>query len=1152
MFHRSSKAPRTFTSCGPKAGLIFALMFGLTSGAAAQIASPAVNISPVASDRDNSNPNSASGGRVNQLAAHPNNDQVYFAASEWGGLYRTADRGQNWTYVPGHVPQATWDVEYDPTDADVLVTTSFFDGKVRSLSGINVSRDGGLTWSVPATARPALADCAIAAAAIEPAAFGVAFDPDDPDNLYAGTNCGLAISNDGGLTWRFADPTPGDGGGLNVFDVIVHNDGIIDVCGDDGHQRSTDGGANFVAGANEVGGVCSLAASPDENDVLFMSVGTQIFESRDGGGTWPTTFVNPGSQGRIPFVRVNDRTGNAFDLWFGDTQLFRASCTTPANVASNAQRCPASNTWTNAQTGGHWDVGDLAFDPDDGVNACPVIFSNDGGVYFNQRSGSNCHDPRWEQPQQSVTALWLWDMDGNARIGAGEEGIYIGQQDSGAFGTRDAPVPAPDWNSPACCDVFDVEAEDNRVVYTVCCFTGGRATRMFLDDDSMDGGSEVASYPTGNLIGFRDTDSLTNFAPNSYAIATSSGIFFTTNIAANPVTWQQLGSVPPAGICGIFNSRRTDGTPVFTARVGGCGLGQTGALWQHVGATATGNWARVERNGQSQFGAFGVDPRNPSHIVASDHAGAIPAMMRTVDGGTNWTPLTALDAKLTGNGAFVAWNTSGPTNFTGFGGYPQASLVAISPADSDMIVAAGQDSGVFISTDGGVSWRLLSDPLTNYALRPHVSRPLFAHFESFFNGHVNLYIGARGRGVWRVVVNRPTYVATTDFDGDGTGDVAIGSPWGIGTLEKSGDSFSSLAIEPNGSRVDGWLLNTADNRLEVLADLNGDDRSEMIVTSPWGIGVLRLNESTYGAYMLEPNGTRFGGWLLNTEDNKVGPAGDFDGDGRHEFLVSSPWGIGVFEFDGSTFTVPFMAPNGTRFDGWLLNTADNRFGPVGDFDADGRDEVMVSSPWGIGVFNIDSGGISTPALKPNGTRFDGWLLNTADNRFGPVGDFDADGQDDIIVRSPWGIGILNLSDNTFSGLMLRPNGTDFGGWLLDTANNHGWAAGNFSDAMRDDLFVTGPTGMAIQRFDESAKTFSTTVMLNHGARVGGWLLDTTNNLFAGFRDLTGDNRADILVSSPWGIGLLRQNGTTLTLPVIARNGTRFGGWLLNTADNKFW
>ena len=76
--------------------------------------------------------------------------------------------------------------------------------------------------------------------------------------------------------------------------------------------------------------------------------------------------------------------------------------------------------------------------------------------------------------------------------------------------------------------------------------------------------------------------------------------------------------------------------------------------------------------------------------------------------------------------------------------------------------------------------------------------------------------------------------------------------------------------------------------------------------------------------MMAPNGTRFGGWLLNTADNSFGPAGDFDGDHHREILVTSPWGIGILKLSGNTFTVPMMQPNGTRFGGWLLNTADNR------------------------------------------------------------------------------------------------------------------------------------------------------------------------------------------------------------------------------------
>lgn len=52
-------------------------------------------------------------------------------------------------------------------------------------------------------------------------------------------------------------------------------------------------------------------------------------------------------------------------------------------------------------------------------------------------------------------------------------------------------------------------------------------------------------------------------------------------------------------------------------------------------------------------------------------------------------------------------------------------------------------------------------------------------------------------------------------------------------------------------------------------------------------------------------------------------------------------------------------------------------------------------------------------------------------------------------------------------------------------------------------------------------------------------------------DGDGDGRAEMFVSSPWGIGLPRQQGSTLAPIVMAPSGTRFGGWLLNTADNRF-
>jgi acyl-CoA hydrolase len=300
-------------------------------------------------------------------------------------------------------------------------------------------------------------------------------------------------------------------------------------------------------------------------------------------------------------------------------------------------------------------------------------------------------------------------------------------------------------------------------------------------------------------------------------------------------------------------------------------------------------------------------------------------------------------------------------------------------------------------------------------------------------------------------------------------------------------------MQPNGTRFGGWLLNTGDNSFGPAADYDGDGRAELVVASPWGLGILKQAGNTMAAPMMAPNGTRFGGWLLNTGDNSFGPVGDFNGDRKAEIMVTSPWGMGMFALAGNTLTVPMMAPNGTRFGGWLLNTADNVFGPVGDFDGDGHTEILVTSPWGIGVLKLSGNTLTVSMMAPNGTRFGGWLLNTADNVFGPAGDFDGDGKVEILVTSPWGVGILKLSGNTFTVPMMQPNGTRFGGWLLNTGDNQ----------------------------------------LGTGA------------------DYDGDRRTEILVTSPWGVGILEQAGNTLAAPTMQPNGTRFGGWLLNTIDNDF-
>ncbi len=136
---------------------------------------------------------------------------------------------------------------------------------------------------------------------------------------------------------------------------------------------------------------------------------------------------------------------------------------------------------------------------------------------------------------------------------------------------------------------------------------------------------------------------------------------------------------------------------------------------------------------------------------------------------------------------------------------------------------------------------------------------------------------------------------------------------------------------------------------ERAGDFDGDGISEILVTSPWGIGILKEVGGTMTSLMLAPNGTRFGGWLLDTSNNKFGPIADYDGDGHDEILVTSPWGIGILKFTGSTLTSIMMAANGTRFSGgWLLDTSNNNLNFAADYDGDRHAEISHYQSLGSG------------------------------------------------------------------------------------------------------------------------------------------------------------------------------------------------------------
>ena len=659
--------------------------------------------------------NTSSGGRVNNLSVDPSNPSVLYAASEWGGLWKTLDGGGTWFRLENHKPFATWDIAVHPGNTGTVYATSFYDGRSESLAGISVSKDGGATWTHPADSIPPAAQCSSARRS-EPSAFGIGVDPAAPNNAYIGTNCGLAISTDSGQTWTHVMPSGAPS--RNIRDVVAHNNGIIDVCGDDGHFRSTDGGGTWTAGTGLPGGACSITASPLEQDVLHATANNRLWESRDGAN-WNLLAVLSGNRPR--WVVDGPPTGsNTFTMYYGDgVKLRSVGCDD-----SNTPRCNAQGPGGDTDLTGnaHDDVADVEFD----ASGCPLYVASDGGIYAN----SSCPGGiTWNRAMGRYQALWIFGFGASEPLSS--QTLHIGMQDNGYFSSADGGVT---WQGNECCDVFDNLADDLRAVYSVCCFTPAPATRFFVaDSDNPQNNLGSFGVPPGGVFSFAQLDSIDQFDDLSYVMTTANGVFITTDEGA---TWNQLGSNPNA--CGVVVSKSLTDSVTFYAKTNNCN-GGGGRLLKYSGTATGGTWSAAD-NGLTSVGVFAVDPNDPNYLRAADLA-VPPRMVISKDGGETWQPDAALDMMMTGSGDFKYTNTRGPTNFTGFGGYSQPTLLAFNPNNPDMLFAGAVDAGLFASVNDGASWIHLAG---------YVPRPYHAYFSMQTNDPI--YIGTQGRGVFKVTL----------------------------------------------------------------------------------------------------------------------------------------------------------------------------------------------------------------------------------------------------------------------------------------------------------------------------------------------------------------------------------------------------------------
>lgn len=251
-----------------------------------------------------------------------------------------------------------------------------------------------------------------------------------------------------------------------------------------------------------------------------------------------------------------------------------------------------------------------------------------------------------------------------------------------------------------------------------------------------------------------------------------------------------------------------------------------------------------------------------------------------------------------------------------------------------------------------------------------------------------------------------------DLDGDGRPDLIVGAKDDVlsGTSSGSVRAYRGPSLTPLWTRVGTAATDDFGRSVDMVGDLTGDGKSEVIVGAPQGQSssspgkgyalVLRGHDGTT-LFKLDGavNGDEFG--------DEVAGVGDVNGDGKPDFAVGAPEhapggtndGGRVYVYSGANAALLF-AVNGSTVN---MNLGDSISG-AGDVSGDGLADVVLGAPsyqsttgW-VGVYRYSGspGALGVSVHVALGNQQGGRLGYSVDG----IGDTDGDGWTDFAAGAP--------------------------------------------------------------------------------------------------------------------------------------------------------
>lgn len=690
------------------------------------------------------------GGRTRSLLIHPTEPNRMWAGSVSGGIWYTSDGGATWTPVDDRLQNlAIGCLAFDPQNPDVM-----YAGTGEGYFNSDAIRGQGIYKSVDGgvtwSLMPSTAGWEnVCRIAVQPGNSNVILVSRRPGGIYRTT--------DGGQTWTNVLSAQGS------FQVIFNPQDpqravghVIDYANGWYHRAvySTNGGQTWsiASGLNQLSGFNSrieLAMSPTSPNYVYASTG-------EGAGTvWRST------DGGMTYVRRTTGSGSGAGWYYNAIWV---DPTNPEFILVGGYRVFKSSnggqTLTAISDGylltpvPHPDIHYFACEAGfNGTTNRRVYVCTDGGVHRTDNIYAATNTSGWVSLQPTYRTTQFYGAAGDGPTGR----IVGGTQDNGTLRvttSSDTAVLTFGGDGGFCA----IDRTNPSYVYgeyialQIHRSTNGGATANYIYQGITEAGTGLPNFIAPFILD-----------PNNQQRLLAGGVrlWRTNNARAANVSWSAI-------------------SPEFATAISAIAVapGNSDIIWVGLnngeihrtsnGTSASPTWTAVDNNA-------GINPlpnRYPTRILLDAADGSVAYVClggfspdnvyKTVDGGATWMDITG----------------SGPT------GLPHAPVrgIARHPNDPTRLYVA-TEVGVFATANGGQTWSTTNQGPANVSVDEI----------TFMHGSTTLLAATHGRGLWTAEVQ----TCTADWDRQG----------GV----NSADISAFLA---------SWLASVTGGTLE--ADFNGD------------------------------------------------------------------------------------------------------------------------------------------------------------------------------------------------------------------------------------------------------------------------------------------------------------------------------------------